>query len=537
MTSTSLKRANPVTGPTALGADRTGHPCLRAAVVALAVAGVLLGAARWAGAATHTWTGATSAAWSVAGNWTGGAPAPAEAQPVDLVFPEGGSNPAMNNDIAGLILNSISFTATTTAYSIGGANGFTLGAGGISTVVAVGIHHQINVALTLGASCPFVVSTQLLVNSTLAVGAYTLTVTTNSPTSAFVQDVVSGNGAIVKNGNDSLILSGLPANTFSGSWTINAGSVRANKPAGVAAINGPVTINSGGYLYANNTSNNNFGTSEITVNAGGTLDLQVFGSTAQSIGSLTGAGGVKLGVATLTIGTDNTSTTFSGAISGTGGIVKTGSGTLTLTGTSTYTGSTAVNAGYLTVNGSIATSAVTISGFGGLAGVGTVGPLTMTGGAMEPGGWTGLPPAIPGILAASGASTLAAPGLYVAIINGPTLGTDYSQLQVTGTLALGDAVLQFQSVPYTPTPGTVYTIITTSGGVSGTFGGLAEGASVLGPDGTSYRVSYAANSGRDVTLTDLTRTTGIPALDWLGLVILALALGAAAFLVLRRMTM
>ena len=40
---------------------------------------------------------------------------------------------------------------------------------------------------------------------------------------------------------------------------------------------------------------------------------------------------MTLGAATLTTGSDNTSTTFSGTISGTGGLTKIGSGTLVLT--------------------------------------------------------------------------------------------------------------------------------------------------------------------------------------------------------------
>ncbi|HKA80054.1 MAG TPA: autotransporter domain-containing protein, partial [Xanthobacteraceae bacterium] len=84
--------------------------------------------------------------------------------------------------------------------------------------------------------------------------------------------------------------------------------------------------------------------SAFTVASGAVLDLADFN---QTIGSLAGAGNVALGSATLTTGNDNTSTTFSGMIAGTGGLTKIGSGTLTLAGSNTYTGATAVMAGTL----------------------------------------------------------------------------------------------------------------------------------------------------------------------------------------------
>ena len=89
---------------------------------------------------------------------------------------------------------------------------------------------------------------------------------------------------------------------------------------------------------------NAFGSGAMQVDAAGTLDLNGFN---QAVGSLAGAGRVTLGAATLNAGSDNTSTLFSGAISGTGGFVKSGPGILTLTGANTYTGGTTVSGGTL----------------------------------------------------------------------------------------------------------------------------------------------------------------------------------------------
>ena len=49
---------------------------------------------------------------------------------------------------------------------------------------------------------------------------------------------------------------------------------------------------------------------------------------------------IDLGSQTLTVGSDNTSTTFSGSLSGGGGLTKVGLGTLILGGNNTYSGGT-----------------------------------------------------------------------------------------------------------------------------------------------------------------------------------------------------
>lgn len=73
---------------------------------------------------------------------------------------------------------------------------------------------------------------------------------------------------------------------------------------------------------------------------------------------------------------------------GSNALTKSGSGNVILTATNSYTGPTSINAGTLTVNGSIATtSSVAIENTGILAGTGTVGgPVTVkAGGAIAPG--------------------------------------------------------------------------------------------------------------------------------------------------------
>lgn len=133
----------------------------------------------------------------------------------------------------------------------------------------------------------------------------------------------------------------------------------------------------------------------VTLNTGQMIALNGFNS---SIGSLAGAGTVTdnnfaasttVALGTLTVGSDNTSQTFTGTIvnvtgvgTGTVAIVKTGTGVQTFGGANTYTGATTVNAGELTIaaGGSI-TSAATVNGGAALNVNGTSAGVTLNGSA------------------------------------------------------------------------------------------------------------------------------------------------------------
>jgi autotransporter-associated beta strand protein len=140
-----------------------------------------------------------------------------------------------------------------------------------------------------------------------------------------VPNAINGSGRLEKDGDGTLLLTG--ANTYSGSTDIYSGTLR---------VGGASALPSAAAVW-------------LRYYGGATLDLNNYSIT---IGSLDGSGGnVTLGSGTLSVGADNTSTTFGGVISGTGGLTKVGSGTLTLEGASTYSGSTTVSAGGIEVGG------------------------------------------------------------------------------------------------------------------------------------------------------------------------------------------
>lgn len=139
------------------------------------------------------------------------------------------------------------------------------------------------------------------------------------------------------------------------------------------------TVNLSCHLFAGSTQALGSGASYVLDNAANT-ELNITGFN-NSIGSITGGGAsggnVILGAATLTVGGNNTSTTYDGVISGTGGVTKSGTGKFTLSRANTYTGATTINAGNLSVTGSLASgSATTVNTTGKLSGTGTVSGTT-----------------------------------------------------------------------------------------------------------------------------------------------------------------
>ncbi|MDF1791192.1 MAG: DUF4347 domain-containing protein, partial [Thalassobaculaceae bacterium] len=330
------------------------------------------------------------------------------------------------------------------------------------------------------------------IDNAIAVGASNGTV--NVGANVTMSGVVSGTGNLTKSGASTLTLSG--TNTYTGTTTVSGGTLSVSTDSnlgtgsvalsgGSLTVTGATTIDndisgtggltktgtdtvilSGTNTYSGGTTVNG-GTLQVsggnaladagsvTVSTGATLDLS---GTSETIGSLTGNGTVNIGTGTLTL-TDAASTNFSGSISGTGTIAGAGTYTVasgaTLKGTSTFS------------------TAVTIS----------------NGGTIAPGN-------SPGKIS-TGDLTLANGSTASMEINGTTAGTLYDQIAVTGTVTISSATLSL-TFGYTPSLGDSYILIENDGvdAVTGTFDGLAEGASIISGSYT-YQITYTGGTGND----------------------------------------
>jgi autotransporter-associated beta strand protein len=252
--------------------------------------------------------------------------------------------------------------------------------------------------------------------------------------------VLSGTGTLEKSGTGTVTLTG--ANTYGGGTSITGGTLQS----GAAGVLPDATA--------------------VTVTTPGVLDLNSFNET---IGSLAGSGNVTLGNATLTAGGNNGTTTYSGVISGTGGLTKAGTGTLTLSGANTYAGTTTISDGTLRLTNA--------SGLGTTA----AGTAVAAAGTLELGG--------------------VAVGTEAVTLNGGVLrGTGTASL--AGTLTLGA-----DSTVTVATGGDVLTLNGVIGDGGNGFGLTKTGAGTLALDNTGfiYRLSgtTAVSGGTLSTTGDL----------------------------------
>jgi outer membrane autotransporter protein len=307
--------------------------------------------------------------------------------------------------------------------------------------------------------------------------------------------VISGTGAVQQIGAGTTILTG--ANTYAGGTTISAGTLQLGNGGTSGSIAGDVTDNSvlafdrsdaisfGGVISGTGTVSQ-IGTGVTTLSginsyAGGTtITAGTLVGSATSFGS-----GAILDNAALVID-QPADAAFANAIDGSGSFTKQGAGRLNYTGIGNLSGPTTVAAGLLSVNGSLAASAVTVASGGALGGNGTVGATTVqNGGTIAPGNSIGT-------LHVNGAFVQSAGSIYNVEVDPNTNVSDLVQVNGAATLQSGAGLNVIKYVPGDYRVGTIYKVLSTTDGLTGTYAlsGQTTGVSAF----LSLRDSYDANN-------------------------------------------
>ncbi len=362
------------------------------------------------------WSGATNNLWSGA-NWSpevSGAGSSTLAPSADVVFSVTGVPPQNQNTV-------LDVDATISSLTVNDPAAVTIAGPGLLFIIGTGATTGITINPGAGLTT---------INSNLALSGPAQAMTVNNAAGLVINGAVAGANGLTKAGAGNLTLGG--ANTYLGPTTIRQGSLQAGAANVIPKA------------------------SAVAVQEGAIFNLNGF---HQSVGSLTGAGSVSLGAASLVTGNDGTSTVYAGGISGPGSVEKVGAGTWKLTGDSTYTGPTTIRAGALVVNGSIAGN--TLVAGGTLHGTGTIGGSVTNRAQVRPGGAT-----TPGTLSIGGKFNQSAPGTLSIRLASPS---SYDRLLIGSSALLGGALNVSYLDGFHAEVGDKFTIMKAAGGVSGKF--------------------------------------------------------------------
>jgi len=380
--------------------------------------------------------------------------------------------PGLRSTVSGTLANSFTLQGGNTGISAAAGQTLTLAGGNFAFANTTA---EFGTATDTGTIifAPTSASTTALPNSTLDIEGGTLRAGNNQLAiiTAQVATTFVGFGA-------SLDLNGFPMTVKNLFAPFSGGQVVQIDGTTLSLVNGNFggTISgagrlqqlSGGTTILSGTNTYSGGT---VINSNGKLQLGTGGTSGSIVGDVANDG-------TLTIDRAGT-LVLGGTISGAGAFSQIGSSNTTLTSINTYTGATTVNAGILSVNGSIASSSLTTVNAGGtLGGNGIVGNTIINDGTLAPGNSIGT-------LTVQGSLVFTAASSYMVEVS----PANADRVNVTGAATLGGATVNasFAAGTYVAKQ---YTIINAIGGVSGTFG--AQVNTNL-PAGFHSSLSYDAN--------------------------------------------
>lgn len=295
-----------------------------------------------------------------------------------------------------------------------------------------------------------------------------------------VSQALSGSGALVKAGDGTLILAG--ANSYSGGTLVSGGTLQGD----TGSLQGNITNNA--QLVFDQQSDGTFagnvsGSGTFVKSGNGTLILaganSYSGGTRVSGGTLQGDAGSLQGNITNNarlVFDQQSDGAFAGSLFGSGNLVKQGAGMLVFNGNgASFTGSTVIENGMLKVGDADPSAAVlggdvTIRTGGTLRGHGAILGSVTNDGVLRPGGSIG---------------TLTIGGNLVQDANS-VLQIDTTPAGLASNLVIGGSAQLAGGLSIIGenggwAPQTNYTILTSAGGISGTFASIDSNLAFLTP--------------------------------------------------------
>jgi fibronectin-binding autotransporter adhesin len=364
-----------------------------------------------------------------------------------------------------------------------------------------------NGKLAAGAGTKFTVTGSLTnfnsATNTLTGGTYMVGGKLNFAGANIVTDAANitlqGAGEIVNSTNSANGLANLATIASNGSFGLATGAKFTT--AGNLTNNGGLSVANGTTLtVTGNLTNLSSGTlSGGSYTVGGTMQLSSGnGGITKNAANLTLTGGafkIQDGTSnalanfgnntgTLTLNGNANFTTGASNFSNSGGVNVTKGSTMTVGGNNIYN----QTAGTTTVDGTLAASAINVTG-GSVLGAGKLASnVTVGGGGTTPTINVG-DSSKAGLLAITGAYSQLSTGTMNVSIGGTTVGTKFSQLQVSGTASLGGTLTAALVNGFAATVGQAFTVLTASS-VTGTFAN-----STIAINGSEhFVVSYTSNS-------------------------------------------
>jgi fibronectin-binding autotransporter adhesin len=397
----------------------------------------------------------------------------------DLLFPAGAARLNNTNNL-GLSTTFHSVTFTGDGYTLNG-NQISLQAG--VTAALASSTNRVALPIRLQTNQTFAASNGAALLLLTNLDTFGKELTLAGEGEHRVSGVVSGLGSLVKAGAGLALLSA--SNSYAGSTEVLQGTLHVARNH---ALGGTAT----GTVVAA------AGTLAVVPGLNVPEPLTLAGALQQNSatnGTSVWSGPIVLQGASPNVEVGNSTLLVSGLISGAGSFTKIGGGTLMLTADNAYSGATVLAGGRLLVNGAQPQSFVQLSG-GTLGGTGAVGQVIASG----PGLKIVSPGASFGVLTTSNVLFNSFTRFEVEL-NGTTPGVNQDQLNVTGSLTLGNS----QLVPLTGPAlagGMVMRILNNDGTdpIVGAFAGLPESATLTTTNGLLLRITYQGGDGNDVEL-------------------------------------